>query len=64
MDGLTHTKQMLLCIVHLKYGKKYTVETYNVYYAKSEQCYHLTSSDAEEVAVRLLLPLHRKRLIQ
>ena len=31
-------------------------------FVKSEQSYHLTSTDAE-VAVRLLLPLHRKRYI-
>ena len=33
-------------------------------FAKSEQSYHLnhlTSTDAEAAAVRLLLPLHRKR---
>ena len=28
--------------------------------AKPEQSYHLTSTDAEAAAVRLLLPLHRK----
>ena len=32
-------------------------------FAKSEQSYHLTSMDAEAAAVRLLLPLHRKRYI-
>ena len=32
-------------------------------FAKSEQSYHLTSTDAEAAAVRLLLPLHRKRHI-
>ena len=32
-------------------------------FAKSEQSYHLTSKDAEAAAVRLLLPLHRKRHI-
>ena len=30
-------------------------------FAKSEQSYHLSSTDAEVAAVRLLLPLHRKR---
>ena len=30
-------------------------------FAKSEQSYHLTSKDAKAAAVRLLLPLHRKR---
>ena len=32
-------------------------------FAKSEQSYHLTSTDAEEAAVKLPLPLHRKRHI-
>ena len=32
-------------------------------FAKSEQSYHLTSTDAEAAAVRLLLPLLRKRYI-
>ena len=32
-------------------------------FAKSEQSYHLASTDAEAAAVRLLLPLHRKRYI-
>ena len=29
-------------------------------FAKSEQSYHLTSTDADAAAVRLLLPLHRE----
>ena len=32
-------------------------------FAKSELSYHLTSTDAEAAAVRLFLPLHRKRYI-
>ena len=32
-------------------------------FAKSEQSYHLNSTDADAAAVRLLLPLHRKRYI-
>ena len=32
-------------------------------FAKSEQSYHLTSMDADAAAVRLLLPIHRKRYI-
>ena len=32
-------------------------------FAKSEQSYHLTSTDAEAAAVKLILPLHRKRHI-
>ena len=33
-------------------------------FAKAEQSYHLTSTDEEAVAVRLLLLLHRKRIDQ
>ena len=33
-------------------------------FEKSEQSYHLTSTDADAAAFRLLLPLHRKRYIQ
>ena len=32
----------------------------DIAFAKSEKSYHLTSTDAEAAAVRLLLPLHRK----
>ena len=35
----------------------------DIAFAKSEQSYHLTSVDEEAAAVRLLLPLHRKRHI-
>ena len=35
----------------------------DIAFAKSEQSYHFTSTDAEAAAVRLLLPLHRKRHI-
>ena len=35
----------------------------DIAFAKSEQSYHLTRIDAEAAAVRLLLPLHRKRHI-
>ena len=33
----------------------------DIAFAKSEQSYHLTRTDAEAAAIRLLLPLHRKR---
>ena len=33
----------------------------DIAFAKSEQSYHLTSTDAEAAAVRLFFPLHRKR---
>ena len=32
-------------------------------FAKSEQSYNLTSTDADAAAVRFLLPLHRKRYL-
>ena len=32
----------------------------DIAFAKLDQSYHLTSTDAEAAAVRLLLPLHRK----
>ena len=35
----------------------------DIAFAKSEQSYHLTSTDAEAAAVRLLLLLHRKKHI-
>ena len=35
----------------------------DIAFAKSEQSYHLTSTDAEAAAVRLLLQSHRKRHI-
>ena len=35
----------------------------DIAFAKSEQSYHLTSTDSEAAAGRLLLPLHRKRHI-
>ena len=35
----------------------------DIAFTKSEQSYHLTSTDAEEAAVRLFLPLYRKRHI-
>ena len=36
------------------------VHSRDIAFAISEQSYHLTSTDAEEAAVRFLLPLHRK----
>ena len=35
----------------------------DIAFAKSEQSYHLTITNAEAAAVKLLLPLHRKRHI-
>ena len=35
----------------------------DIYFATSEQSYHLTSTDAEAVAISLLLSLERKRHI-
>ena len=34
----------------------------DIVFAKSEQSYHLTSTDAEAAEVRLLLPLHREEI--
>ena len=42
---------------------KFLFDGRDIAFAKSEQSYHLTSTDAEAAAVRLLLPLHRKRHI-
>ena len=42
---------------------KVFLEVHGRDFAKLEQSYHLTSTDAEAAAVRLLLPLHRKRNI-
>ena len=39
------------------------VQGRDIAFAKSEQNYHLPSTDAEAAAVELLLPLHRKRHI-
>ena len=39
------------------------VHSRDIAFAKSEQSYHLTSTDADAAAERLLLPLHRKRYI-
>ena len=35
----------------------------DIAFAKSEQSHHFTSTDTEAAAVKLLLPLHRKRHI-
>ena len=51
---LTNVRNLKIFIeVHVRY----------IAFAKSEQSYHLTSTDAEATAVRLLFPLHRKRHI-
>ena len=39
------------------------VHVRDIDFAKSEQSYHLTSTDADAAAVRLLLSLHKKRYI-
>ena len=39
------------------------VHAKDIDFAKSEQSYHLTSTDADAAAVILLLPLYRKRYI-
>ena len=51
------------CLTNVRNLKVFLVEVHgrDIDFAKSEQSYHLTSKDAEAAAVRLLLPLHRKR---
>ena len=39
------------------------VHSRDIAFAKSEQSYHLTSTDADAAAVRLLLPIHKKKHI-
>ena len=45
------------------HGRDIDLHGRDIDFAKSEQSYHLTSTDTEAAAVRLLLPLHRKRYI-
>ena len=49
---------------NLKVFLEVQVHGRDIDFAKSEQRYHLTSTDEEAAAVKLLLPLHRKRYIQ
>ena len=50
-----------LCLANVTNLKVFLeVHGRDIAFAKSEQSYHLTSTDAEAAAVRLLLPLHRK----
>ena len=52
------------CLTNVRNLKVFLeVQIRKIAFAKSEQGYHLTSTDAEEAAVRLRLPLHRKRHI-
>ena len=52
------------CLINVKIFQVFLeVHRRDIAFAKSEQSYHLTSTDAEVAAVRLLLPLHRKRHI-
>ena len=44
------------------YAKSYTKETC-IWQSHSNAIFHLASTDAEAVAVRMLLPLHRMRHI-
>ena len=50
------------CLTNVRNLKVFLeVHGWDIALAKSEQSYHLTSTDAEAAAIRLLLPLHRKR---
>ena len=57
-------KKQPICLTNVRNLKVFLeVHGSNIDFAKSEQSYHLTCTDAEAAAVRLLLPLHRKRYI-
>ena len=54
------------CLINVRKLKVFLeVHGRDIDFAKSEQSYHLTSTDADAdaAAVRLLLPLHQKRYI-
>ena len=52
------------CLINVRNLKVFIeVPSRDINFEKSEQSYHLTSTDVEAAAVRLLLPLHRKRYI-
>ena len=52
------------CLSNVRNLKEfYEIHGRDIAFAKLEQSHHLTSTDAEPAAVRLLLPLHRKRHI-
>ena len=52
------------CLTNVRNLKAFLeVHGRDIVFAKSEQSYHLTSTDAEAAAVILSLPLHRKRYI-
>ena len=54
-----------VCLTNVRNLKVFIeVHGRDIAFAKSEQfSYHLTSTDAEAAAVRLLFPIHRKRHI-
>ena len=53
-----------ICLTNVRNLKVYLeLQGRDTAFAKLEQSYHLTSMDAEAAAVRLLLPLHRKKHI-
>ena len=53
-----------ICLTNVRNLKVFLeVHRREIAFAKSEQSYYLTSTDAEGGAVRLFLPLHRKRYI-
>ena len=58
------TRLSNFCLTNVRNLKVFLeVHGRDIAFAKPEQSYHLTSTDAEAAAVRLLLPLHRKRHI-
>ena len=49
------------CLTNVRNLKEFLeVHGRDIDFAKTEQSYHLNSTDADAAAVRLLLPLHRK----
>ena len=52
------------CTINVRNLKVFLeVHSRDLAFTKSEQSYHLRSTDAETAAVRLLLPIHRKKRI-
>ena len=60
-NGQRKKQPIKFCLTNFRNHVFQEVRGRDIAFAKSEQCYHLNSTDAEAVAVRLLLPFHRKR---
>ena len=63
-DAKKKSSLLIFCLTNVRYLLVFLeVHGRDIAFAKSEQSYHLTSTDTEVVAVRLLLPFHRKKHI-